>query len=278
MIIDTHTHFYDPSRPEGVPWPPPENKLLYRTVLPADFQAVAAPHGVTTTIVVEASSWFADNDWILDLVANEPALIGLVGHIAPNRPEFATELARFTSNPRFCGMRCGGSYFGDVEAGTFLEDMATLAAAGLQLDVLVRREQFDELIKLANRVPTLRVVIDHIGHMPIDGNAIAPEWQAAYQQLAACPNIAMKVSALIEQSTIQPAPADPEFYRPTLDVLWNAFGAERVIYGSNWPVLERAGDYGKAFTIVDQYFREKGDAAYAKYFWENALAIYKVAR
>ena len=71
MIIDTHTHFYDPTRPQGVPWPPKENQLLYRTVLPADAQALAAPVGVTGTVVVEASAWLEDNQWILDLAAND---------------------------------------------------------------------------------------------------------------------------------------------------------------------------------------------------------------
>ena len=72
MIIDTHTHFYDPTRPEGVPWPPADNELLYRTVLPEHHRALAAPEGVTGTVVVEASAWLADNQWILDLAAADP--------------------------------------------------------------------------------------------------------------------------------------------------------------------------------------------------------------
>ena len=88
MIIDTHTHFYDPSRPEGVPWPGPDNELLYRTVLPADYRQFAEPEGVTGTVVVEASGWLEDNQWILDLAEEDPFIVGLVGHIDPARPEF----------------------------------------------------------------------------------------------------------------------------------------------------------------------------------------------
>lgn len=276
MIIDTHTHFYDPTRPQGIPWPPAKNQLLYRTVLPEHFHAVAAPHGVTATVVVEASAWLADNQWILDLAAADPALIGFVGHVDPNRPDFGADLVALAKNPRFRGIRCGGSYFEDIEAGTFLADMATLADHDLELDVLVREAHFAGVIALAERLPTLRIVIDHIAHMPIDGKAISPTWVDNYQRLAAPPNVAMKVSAVIEQSTIQPAPAHLDFYRPTLDLLWESFGADRLIYGSNWPVVERAGAYGTAFQIVHQYFTEKGDAAYAKYFWENAQRIYQV--
>jgi len=278
MIIDTHTHFYDPTRPQGVPWPSPENKLLYRTVLPADCRALAEPEGVTGTVVVEASGWLEDNQWILDLAAKDRFIVGLVGNINANRPEFAAELTRFAANPLFRGIRCGGRYFADIKQGSFLADMALLASKDLQLDVLVQQDQFDGLISLAQRIPTLRIVIDHIGHMPIDGQAISAEWEANYQRLAAQPNLFMKVSALIEQSTIQPAPAEVAFYRPTLDVLWHTFGEERLIYGSNWPVSERSGDYAQTINIVKAYFSEKGDAAYQKYFWQNAQAVYKWPR
>ena len=78
MIIDTHTHFYDPTRPQGVPWPGPDEELLYRRVLPEDHRALAAPEGVTGTVVVEASAWLEDNQWILDLAAQTPWIVGLV--------------------------------------------------------------------------------------------------------------------------------------------------------------------------------------------------------
>ncbi|MEZ4621050.1 MAG: amidohydrolase family protein [Caldilineaceae bacterium] len=276
MIIDTHTHFYDPTRPQGVPWPPSENKLLYRTVLPEHFHAVAADHGVTATVVVEASAWLADNQWILALAEADPALIGFVGHVDPSRPEFAAELAMLAAHPRFRGIRCGGRYFENVAAGSFIADMRMLADRDLALDVLVREAHFAGLIELAKQIPTLRIVVDHIAHMPIDGNPITPDWVDHYHRLAAQPNIYMKVSAVMEQSTVQPAPIDLDFYRPTLELLWQSFGADRLLYGSNWPVVERAASYAAAFHLVHTFFIEKGDTAYAKYFWENAQRVYKV--
>src|SRR5262245_50765938 len=82
-IIDCHTHFYDPTRPEGVPWPSKDDKLLYRPVLPADFIAIARPLSVTGTVVVEASPRVEDNQWVLDRAAEEPFIVGLVGNLAP---------------------------------------------------------------------------------------------------------------------------------------------------------------------------------------------------
>src|SRR3990172_1342684 len=87
-IIDCHTHFYDPTRPEGVPWPSKDDKLLYRRVLPEDYKRVARPLGVTGTVVVEASPWVEDNEWVLDLAAKDPFLVGLVGHLDPKNDPF----------------------------------------------------------------------------------------------------------------------------------------------------------------------------------------------
>ena len=93
MIVDTHTHFYDPYRPEGVPWPPQDNSLLYRRVLPDDYKAVALTEGVTGTVVVEASEWVEDNRWILELAATEPFIVGFVGNLDPESDDFERHLA-----------------------------------------------------------------------------------------------------------------------------------------------------------------------------------------
>jgi L-fuconolactonase len=275
VIIDTHTHFYDPTRPQGVPWPPANNALLYRTVLPEHHKALAVPEGVTGTVVVEASVWLEDNAWILDLATDDPYIVGLVGHVDPDRPEFGADLARFAVNPLFRGIRCGARYFEDVERGTFLADMEALAARDLELDVLVRQQHVDGLLALARRLPELRIVVDHIAHMPIDGQAVKPEWVETYGRMAEQPNVYLKVSAVMEQSMVQPAPSGIDFYRPALDAMWAAFGEDRVIYGSNWPVCERAGTYKQSIDIVKAYVAEKGKAAWDKYFWRNGQAAYK---
>ena len=72
MIIDTHTHFYDPFRPQGVPWPEKDDEILYRRALPEDYKALAVPEGVTGTVMVECSPWVEDNQWVLDLAAADP--------------------------------------------------------------------------------------------------------------------------------------------------------------------------------------------------------------
>src|SRR5205085_9380769 len=104
-VIDTHTHFYDPARPQGVPWPAKDDPFLYRTVLPPEYEGLARPLGVTGTVVVEASPWVEDNQWVLDLAARDPFLVGVVGNLGPGEDDFAAHLTRFAKNRLFRGIR-----------------------------------------------------------------------------------------------------------------------------------------------------------------------------
>src|SRR2546425_11052705 len=104
-IIDTHTHFYAPTRPQGVPWPGKDDKLLYRRVLPEHYRAVTRGQGVAGTVVVEASPWVEDNQWLLDLAVKEPLIVGVVGHLTPAAEDYRKHLERFAKNPLFRGIR-----------------------------------------------------------------------------------------------------------------------------------------------------------------------------
>ncbi|HCL30088.1 MAG TPA: amidohydrolase [Candidatus Latescibacteria bacterium] len=274
MIIDTHTHFYDPTRGQGIPWPPADNELLYRTVLPAHHRELAQPEGITGTVVVEASAWLDDNQWILDLAADDPWIVGFVGHIDPGEA-FAANLARFAEHPLFLGIRLGGRYFDDLHAGTVLQDIEELAKNLLALDVLVRAEQVDAVGAVARLFPELRIVIDHIGHVPIDGNAPDNTWQEAMARIAECRNVYCKVSAVPEQAVTQPAPAAGDYYQPTLDALWRIFGEDHVIFGTNWPVSDRAADFSTVVAIVREYVERLGPEVAAKYWHANARKAYR---
>ena len=105
-VVDTHIHLYDTNRPEGLPWPPPSDKVLYRPVLTDDFNAVAKKNGIQATVIVEASAWLADNQWVLDLVKKEPErYIGLVGSLGIGKPRFAENLKKLSQDSRFVGIR-----------------------------------------------------------------------------------------------------------------------------------------------------------------------------
>lgn len=103
-VIDTHIHLYDPTRPGGIPWPR-QGHELYRTYMPAEFAAVAEPAGVSAAVIVEASPLVEDNQWMLDLMEDEPSLVALVGRLDLRSDSFKADLARFAANPRFSGIR-----------------------------------------------------------------------------------------------------------------------------------------------------------------------------
>ena len=271
MIIDTHTHFYDPSRPEGVPWPSPDEELLYRTVLPEHFLAEASPCGVTGTVVVEAACTVEDNQWILDMADRDPAIVGYVGRLESGTPRFAEQVERFAAHPVFRGIRA----WGDLDGG-FLEEMKLLADHNLVLDsVPADDEARAGFLRLARELPDLTLVIEHVANAAVDGGPPDPEWTGFIEAAGAHANVYMKVSALTEKSAEQPAPGGVGYYRPALDAMWNAFGGERLLYGSNWPVCERAAPYATGFGIVREYFEEKGSEAAERFFWKNARAAYE---
>ena len=277
MIIDTHTHFYDPTRPQGVPWPNPNDELLYRKVMPDDYKKLAVPEGVTGTVVVEASKWLEDNQWILDLAADEPFIVGFVGNLDPNDANFKDNLDRFSENPLFRGIRLSGGHLQALGDTDFLKNIEKLAEQELTLDLLINPDALKHVPALVEHIPTMRVVINHIAGVRVDGNPPDAAWVSAIQEVARYPNIYCKVSGLAEHTGQKPAPEDVAYYTPTIDVLWKAFGEDRLIYGSNWPVSERFAQYATVQKIVDDYFSAKGDEAIAKYFWQNAKAAYQLS-
>jgi predicted TIM-barrel fold metal-dependent hydrolase len=278
-IIDTHTHFYDPARPQGVPWPPPNDRVLYRPVYPDEFRKLALLHGVTGTVVVEASPWLEDNQWVLDLAARDNFLLGLVGNVKPGRPEFATELKRFAANPLFRGIRIGvwdkSPALGDAAVQ---RDLQSLARLDLTLDVLTSADRLGDIAALARLVPGLCIVIDHCANVRIDSQPPPGVWLDGLRACAPHRNVFMKVSGLVEGTgrTDGSAPTAPAFYRPTLDAIWEAFGEDRVIFGSNWPVSARFASYETVLNIVRDYFSAKGPTASEKYFSANARRAYHV--
>lgn len=278
-VVDTHTHFYDPTRAEGVPWPD-KNSPLYRTVLPRDWLAVASPLGVKETVVVEASKRLEDNAWILELAAREKCIVGFVGHLSPQEPEFPQHLKRFAANPIFRGIRVSGANFLDrVNDPAFRSGIALLADAGLSLDLNGPPALHAPAARLAAEFPALRIIIDHVGSAG-DPARLKPEWREGMRALGQQRNVWCKVSALIEQTEASrtawgSAPRETSYYQPLLDHCWTCFGEDRLVYGSNWPVSEKGGSYADQFRVVQEYFAARSEAVREKFFWQNSRDLYR---
>ena len=276
-LIDTHIHLYDPNRPDGIPWPPADDKVLYKPHLPAEFSGLAKPAGVTGVVIVEASDRLPDNRWVLDQVKGDPFYVALVGNIDPYRKDFAKQLKRLKKDSRFVGIRARNSDPIDYNDPQVLKNFRALQKAGLSLDILANGKGVEgvrEVDVLAGKIPEIRIVVDHVLGYDIDGNPPSKEWLDAVASLARHENVYCKVSGLYQRCTQQPAPHDPEHYRTVLEPLFEAFGPDRLIYGSNWPCTKKSGDYASFVKLVNAFFAEKGQDACEKYFWKNAAVAY----
>jgi predicted TIM-barrel fold metal-dependent hydrolase len=259
-IVDTHIHLYDPTRPQGVPWPPKSEALLYKPTLPGAYAALVRPLGVTRAVVVEASEWVEDNQWVLDLAKENSIIAGLVGHLTPGTSDFRAQLERFGRNALFRGIRLNGAVITrGVTSAAFIEDLQRLAGAGLMLDAIGNAGMIPSLLRITDKIPTLRMAIDHMPSEP-------PGWlesRAAMRELAKRQEVYSKVSGAVGAAG------------ELLDEVWEMFGADRVMYGSNWPVSERQAPYATVLGGMKKYLAGKGAAMSEKYFWKNSLACYR---
>lgn len=275
-VIDCHTHFYDPTRPEGIPWPS-KGTPLYRTVLPKHLREIRHFRRVTGTVIVEASDRLEDNAWLLGLAKDDPFVVGIVGRLEPGAPGFADHLKRFSADPLFRGIRISSDLLHNLLEKDDLRDLRTFAERDLALDVNGGPETPAKLARLAGRLPDLRIVLNHIGNVRITANPPPADWVAGIRAAAMHRNVSCKVSALCWAAVQEgnKVPAELDFYRPYIDVVWNAFGNDRVIYGSDWPASESAADYEMQQRLVMEYAQERGADAVKKFCSLNAKRIYK---
>ena len=167
-IIDTHIHLYDPTRPQGVPYPNPSNPAVFVPTLPERYRKAAAPLGVVGAIEVEASPWVEDNLWVLEVSEKDPIMVGTIGDLEPAKPEFGEYLERYHKNRLFRGIRCGNLWgrnlAADVLKPEFLSGLKLLSEADLTLNLTTLRQDIvTSALKITDRIPNLRVVIDNVG-------------------------------------------------------------------------------------------------------------------
>jgi len=277
-IIDTHIHLYDPFRPGGTPWPNKENAVLYKTSLPARYRPIVEPLGIKGAIEVECSAWYEDNQWVLDIAAKDEIMVGTVGRLTPGTEEFKRGLERFHRNPMWRGIRYGLGRQGgkEVENPEFVADLKSLADADLVLDTANPNVALlADVVRVSDRVPNLRIVIDHLPQMvpPIEGAARA-SYDASMKAFRDRPQIYVKVSEVLRRVNGQ-IPTDTEYYRPRIDEIVDVFGMDRVLYGSDWPNGDQWLPVPVGFKIVHEYFTGKGHEAAEKYFWRNSVKAYK---
>ena len=272
MIVDAHQHFWNPARGD-YGWLKPDNPI-HRVFLPTDLQPLMAEAGVDATILVQAAPTSDETDYLLGIARDTSWVLGVVGWIDLLAPDATSEVRRRADDPLFLGVR---PMLQDLPDSDWILQSALAPAleaitAGLVFDALILSHQIGAIAELARRHPRLAIMLDH-GAKPRLGDANAMlAWAREMEKLAAMPNATCKVSGLLTELT--PAGTRDDVAR-AVGVLFDLFGAERLVWGSDWPVLTLAGSYSGWFAQAREAIAAKQESAVAAVMGGNALRLYR---
>jgi L-fuconolactonase len=277
-IIDTHIHLFDQRRPQGAPYSAAPGNT--EPALPARYRRIASPLGIVGAIEVEASPWVEDNLWVLQVEETDPIMVGMIGNLQPEKPEFKEYLDRYHKNKLFLGIRYGNlwgySLTAQISNPTFIDGLKLLEQADLTLDSAnPRPDLIEALIRVSDRAPGLRIVVDHLASLLrlLNANERAPV-EANLRELSKRPQVYFKVSEVLQVKDGAPV-TDAAVYKPTLDYLFETFGPDHLVFGSDWPNSVAVNNLPAIVTIAKDYFNAKGAAVAEKVFWRNSRKAYK---
>ncbi len=258
-IIDSHVHFFDATRGDGVVWPPIDSPVYGDGIaLPAQRAALAADKSLAGVVAVETSRRDVDDHWLLELAGNNSRILGTVLNLRPDQSGFSARLERASRSPKFVGLRLRPVTHYNFGSRRLLRNLA-------KIEKLTKTIEFgapDSALKatfaqLAERLAGTRLILDHAGH-PCAGCHTDEGWLGSMRDISVRPNVYVKVTDFIGKLPDWPS---------TLDVLLNLFGPDRLLYGSNWPVSEvcQVAELGE-FLAADA----------AGFFSDNARAAYQI--
>lgn len=275
MKLDAHQHFWRYHATQ-YPWIPP-NSPLHRDWLPADLAALQRPLGFDGSIAVQARQSLAESHWLLGLADADPRIVGVVGWVDLQSESVDAELAALATHPRFAGVRHVVQDEPDdrfLLRPAFLRGLGKLHDFGLTYDLLIYPRQLPAAIEVVQRFPAQAFVLDHLAK-PVIREGLLEPWAGGIRELARHPNVCCKVSGMVTEARHDGW--RPEEFRPYLDVVLEAFGPRRLMFGSDWPVCLLAADYGAVASLAtDQLVQRAGwDAAQQEaFFGGNARQFY----
>jgi len=267
-VIDSHAHLWRLGE-NGCTWPTPDLTPIHRDFVLDDLRAVANAVGVDGVILVQSQPSLADTEWLLGL-ATDPLIAGVVGWADFAAPDARDTIAELAQSAALRGLR---PMVQDLEAEWYdspaLEGaFGTMVELGLVLDGLIRPKHLPSLRRLAQRHQQLGLLIDH-GAKP-DFTDLT-NWRDEIAQISRLPNVTCKLSGLL---TELPPGAPPQAINPAFEILWDCFGSERLIWGSDWPVLTLVGGYGAWLSQAQELVPAEHHNAV---FDGNARRIYGIA-
>jgi len=250
MIVDAHHHLWDPALAD-YPWMTDEVASIRRRFGPEDLEPLLGEYSVDGTIVVQARGSIDETRWLLEIADATPFVRGVVGWIDLTAPDVARVLAEFTGG-QLVGIR--HQVHDEPDPAWLLREdvqqgIAAVGDAGLAFDLLVRSAELPAATETVRRHPDVRFVVDHLAKPPVrEGDT--EDWARGVAALADLPNVTCKLSGLVTEAdwTAWRSAGLSDYHRRALD--W--FGAERCMFGSDWPVCLLAAEYGDVLELLLQ--------------------------
>jgi predicted TIM-barrel fold metal-dependent hydrolase len=276
--IDTHIHLYD-TRREGssIFLDPVIHEKIYFPHFAEQFADTADTGGVEFAVVVEASQRREDNYWLLAHVDTSAVLVVFIGNLDPRDPLFAKDLDSLSKHKKFRGIRIRPATPINLSDPGIIERFAELDARNLVLELGGNGVDPQVVAAIARRYPSMNIIMNHLAGGTLEGDQIRPaDWKARLAVFASEPNIYCKISALYEASGKNPAPVNSDEYDALIDPVVEAFGPDRVLFGSNWPLSDMLGSYEEMIRMLQDYCARHPDLSPEKLFYRNEVRAYGI--
>lgn len=274
MKVDAHQHFwhYDPVRDS---WISEQMSVLRRDYLPADLEAELARNSIDATVAVQADQSEAETEFLLKLAERNSYIAGVVGWVDLRSPNVMERLKHFSKFERLVGFRHivqGERDDHFLLQHDFARGLRCLQHFGYTYDLLVYPRQLPAAVELTARLPEQAFVLDHLGKPEIRSNRGG--WRAQIRELAEHPNVTCKLSGIVTEADWSKWTA--EECKPYLDAVFESFGPERLMFGSDWPVCLLAATYSQVVNLVVDYIAQCAPAQQDAIMGGNALRFYKL--
>ncbi|MFT6795071.1 MAG: L-fuconolactonase [Maribacter sp.] len=272
MRIDSHQHFWD-YHPVKHSWIDNAMEVLRRDFMPDEFQDVLMEKNMTGCVAVQAEQSEAETSFLLNVAAKHTFIKGVVGWVDLCEPKVAERLAYFATDSAFKGVRhILQSEPDDFMLGkAFCNGIAQLEQFNLSYDILVFPNQLKNTVKLVERFPEQRFVLDHLAKPYIKDGKISL-WKTDIEILAKHKNVYCKVSGMVTEADVLNWKEND--FKPYMDVVFEAFGTNRIMFGSDWPVCLLAGDYSRVLSLTENYIRQFTNEEHHMIMGKNATDFY----
>lgn len=275
--IDAHQHFwhFDPKKDS---WITPDMAVIQKDFLPDDLLPVLQQHKVDGCVAVQASQTLAETDFLIQLASEHDFIQAVVGWIDLKAPadELTEQLIHYRQFPKLKGFRhiLQGEQLNEfLRDGSFSAGLTQLGDFGYSYDLLAFHPQLPFIIQLVKQHPEQRFVLDHLGKPDIKTGELS-EWKRNITALAALPNVFCKLSGLVTEGDWNNWTEDQ--VTDCLDICVDAFGTDRLLFGSDWPVCLLATTYGGWLDLLVQYFGAFSADEQSKVFGGNTATFYQI--